>query len=67
MSLDYQSDNAAGYARRAGLEVVHYFTVIESASKGGRKIFNYMLDLALGFGVKKRYIQEHRPYEPKLS
>ena len=39
-------------ARRAGLEVVHYFTVIESASKGGRKIFNYMLDMALGFGVK---------------
>ena len=52
MSLDYQSDNAAGYARRAKLEVVHYFTVIESASKQGRKIFNYMLDMALGFGVK---------------
>jgi DNA invertase Pin-like site-specific DNA recombinase len=53
LSLDYQESHAAQYSERAGLGVVHYFTVIESARGTTiRKTFNRMIDLALQYGVK---------------
>lgn len=51
-SLEYQSDRAADYARRAGLEIVEYFSAAESAFKEGRIIFNKMISLALKNDVK---------------
>jgi site-specific DNA recombinase len=53
LSLAYQESQAAQYAPRAGLEVVKYFTVIESArGKTVRKTFNEMINLSLQYGVK---------------
>ena len=52
ISLEYQETHAGYYAERNGLMIVHYFTVIESARKEGRKVFNRMIDLAMQFNVK---------------
>ena len=52
LSLEYQSQGAAKYARENDFHVVYYFTVAESASKEGRRVFNEMIDLALRFDVK---------------
>ena len=52
LSLSFQSAGAIKYAQDKDLFLVHAFTIIESASKQGRKIFNLMIDLALHFGIK---------------
>ena len=52
ISLEFQADGAAKYARDNDLFIVHNFRVIESASREGRKVFNEMIDLALNFGIK---------------
>ncbi len=52
LSLRYQNEGSHKYATDRQLAVVHHFTVIESASKEGRKVFNEMLDLAQKFGIK---------------
>ena len=52
LSLEYQSQGASKYAREKELHVVYYFTVAESASKEGRRVFNEMIDLALRYDVK---------------
>ena len=52
MSLQYQSTGAAAYSGDRDLFVVYYFTVAESASKEGRRVFNTMIDLGLRLEVK---------------
>lgn len=52
LSLSFQSEGALKYSQDKNLFLVHAFTIIESASKRGRKIFNLMIDLALHFGIK---------------
>lgn len=52
ISLSYQKDGAREYARQRRLFIVRHFTVVESASKQGRKVFAEMLDLAQRLGIK---------------
>ncbi len=52
LSLEYQSQGAAKYAQEHDLHIAHYFTIAESASKEGRRVFNEMIDMALRFDVK---------------
>lgn len=52
LSLAYQESHAAQYSERNKIQIIHYFTVVESAKKEGRKVFNRMIDTALQFGVK---------------
>lgn len=52
LSLEYQSQGAAKYAKEHDLHIAHYFTIAESASKEGRRVFNEMIDMALRFEVK---------------
>ena len=52
MSLTYQSEGAARYAEEKDLCVVYYFTIAESASKEGRRVFNTMIDIALKYNVR---------------
>ncbi len=52
LSLEYQSQGASKYAIDHKIHIIHYFTVVESASKEGRRVFNEMIDAALKFGVK---------------
>ncbi|MBN1495496.1 MAG: recombinase family protein [Spirochaetes bacterium] len=52
LNLEYQSQGAAKYAQDHNLHIVHYFTIAESASKEGRRVFNEMIDMALRFDVK---------------
>ena len=52
LSLDYQESRAAAYADHAGLHIVHFFTIIESARKEGRKIFNRMFELSREYNIK---------------
>lgn len=52
ISLESQKSGASKYAEQNGLVVVHFFTVVESASKGDRKVFKQMIDLALELGIE---------------
>jgi len=53
ISLVYQETQAEQYAERAGLEIVHFFTVAESArSAEQRKTFRQMIETARQFNVK---------------
>ncbi len=52
MSLEYQSQGASRYAQDKELCMIYCFTVAESASKEGRRIFNEMIDIALRYGIK---------------
>jgi len=51
-SLDDQKEQAEQYAKRKDLEIVHAFTIAESARKDSRKVFNQMLELVLQLDVK---------------
>ncbi len=52
MSLEYQSQGALKYAKSMNLFLVYSFSVAESASKEGRRIFNEMIDIAFKYDVK---------------
>lgn len=52
VSLDFQNSEAHRYARECGLQITAGFSVVESASKGGRRVFNEMLDRAVREGVR---------------
>lgn len=52
VSLDAQALGATVYAKRNDLSIVRFFTVVESASKGDRKVFKQMIDLALEMGIE---------------
>jgi len=53
ISLAYQETQAEQYAQRAGIEIVHFFTVAESArSSERRKMFREMIEAARNFGVR---------------
>ncbi len=51
-SLEYQESHAAKYAEKNNLHIVHYYTIVESARKKGRKIFNQMIQDAQTNGIK---------------
>lgn len=52
VSLDFQNSHAEKYARDNSLYIHTNFSVIESASKEGRKVFNEMLDQAERLGIR---------------
>jgi len=51
-SLQQQEEKAIKYASDNNLHIAKFFTTAESAYKTGRKIFNFMLDIAAETGVK---------------
>lgn len=52
LSLEFQGHGAERYAGVGALRIVDRFSVVESASKEGRKVFNQMLDRARREGVR---------------
>jgi site-specific DNA recombinase len=52
VSLESQEYGSTQYAARKKFHIVHHFEVIESASKGDRRVFKQMMELALQFDVK---------------